>query len=357
VFISFTSSVYTYDQVYYTVDKKLVDTIVIVTFLTVVLIIVLLCVVYQYRKMGKELSESKERYRLLLEYSPNLRDITSRNQLKEALEVDRLKTEFLSNISHELRTPLNVMLSSIQLCELRLKDAKQGNKKDNMTRYIDIMKQNCFRLLKLFNNLIDVTRIKSGNYEVCLEDFDIVNIVEELTLMVAEFVRDKGINIIFDTDVEEKSMACDPDIIERIVLNLLSNAVKFSKPGGNITVSIFERVDNILISIEDDGIGIPVHKTLEIFEHFKQVDSLFTRKCEGSGIGLSIVKSLAEMHGGSVSLRSEYGKGSEFIVELPVNKLPGESAKRNINWEVKRQSYAERIKVEFSDIYDLKYPA
>ncbi len=279
------------------------------------------------------------------------RDITDRKRLLEALEHDKIKTEFFSNISHELRTPLNVILSAIQLWELYEKN--QGNSIVTVKKYkyINIMKQNCFRLLRLINNLIDITKIDSNYLKANFKNHNIINLVEDITLSVADYIENKDLNLIFDTEIEEKIIACDPDKIERIILNLLSNAVKFTNPGDSIYVNIYDRNSSIIISVRDTGIGIPKDKLEIIFERFKQVDKSLSRNKEGSGIGLSLVKSFVEMHSGSLAVKSEYGKGSEFIVELPTKCIPKNNSVVDYE-ETKKESYVERINIEFSDIYE-----
>lgn len=292
-----------------------------------------------------------------------IRDITERKRanelrkkmeenmklLNEALEYDKLKTEFFANISHELRTPLNIILGTLQLFNMLLSGQEGNAHRNKMLRYTGIMKQNCYRLLRLLNNLIDITRIDSGFFMVHMENRDIVTIVEEITLSVAEYVENKGIRLIFDTDLEEKRIACDPDKIERIMLNLLSNAVKFTNEGGSITVRLQEEGDMIAISVRDTGIGIPDDKLSMVFERFRQVDKSFTRNCEGSGIGLSLVKSLVELHGGKTEVTSEVGVGSEFLIKLP-DRLVSE-AEENSAAGTAVQSRIERINIEFADIY------
>lgn len=270
--------------------------------------------------------------------------------LNQAKEYEKLRTEFFANISHELRTPINVILSALQLCNLKVDSVGSGEGIDKLKRYIAIMKQNCYRLIRLINNLIDVTKIDSGYIHMNLNNYNIVSIVEEITLSVAEYIENKGISLIFDTDVEEKIIACDPEKIERIVLNLISNAVKFTAPGGEILVTMSDKGSSISISVKDTGIGIPKEKQKYIFERFIQVDKSLTRAREGSGIGLSLVKSMVELHKGNIKVNSKYGRGSEFIVELPVtlldnNKVVNNKNRRNI------QGNIEKISVEFSDIY------
>jgi signal transduction histidine kinase len=156
--------------------------------------------------------------------------------------------------------------------------------------------------------------------------------------------------LIFDTDVEEKIIACDADKIERILLNLLSNAVKFTDSDGYIEVNVQDKGENISISINDSGIGIPDEKLEVVFERFRQVDSSLTRKREGSGIGLSLVKALVEAHGGRIKVESEIGKGSKFTVELPTKILEIEGTALE-ETAVTMDMNVERIHIEFSDIY------
>lgn len=268
--------------------------------------------------------------------------------LNEAVEYDKIRTEFFANLSHELRTPINVILGTLQLIELKLKDVPL-NEKDTYKRYSRTMKQNCYRLIRLINNLIDVTKIDAGYFELHLNNCNIVNIVEEITLSVAEYVENKGITLLFDTEIEEKILACDGDKIERIILNLISNAIKFTEPGGSILVNIYDKGESVVISVKDTGIGIPADKHKQIFERFVQVDKSLTRNREGSGIGLSLVKSLVEMHQGEIQVNSEWKNGSEFIIELPVQVLSDEEifmpSSHNHNGNI------EKIHVEFSDIY------
>lgn len=269
--------------------------------------------------------------------------------LNDALEYDKLKTDFFANISHEFRTPLNIILGAQQLFKYILMESEIGDCKEKVDRYLKIMKQNCYRLLRLVNNLIDITRIDAGFYNIKLKNINIVSIVEDITMSVADYIEDKGIYLEFDTDIEEKIIACDADKIERIMLNLLSNATKFAEAGDYIQVFVEDKGDKINITVKDTGIGIPKDKQIIIFERFRQVDKSFIRNHEGSGIGLSIVKSLVELHAGNIYVDSELGEGTKFTFELPVKILTD-----NNDIEITNNTYQskiERIDVEFSDIY------
>lgn len=268
--------------------------------------------------------------------------------LSETLEFNILIKEFFSNISHEIRTPLNVILSALQVLKFEEQKNTYDQLSEKRSRYFNVMKQNCYRLLRLINNLIDISKIDSGFLNPNLKNYNIVSVVEDITLSVAGYIHDKGVEVIFDTNVEEKIIACDPDNIERIILNLLSNAVKFTNAGDQIIVEVMDNEDYIEISVKDTGIGIPKDKLKVIFERFRQVDNSLSRSHEGSGIGLSLVKALVDMHDGSINVNSNLGEGTEFIIKLPARKTDDSNdVEKNMTY----QDNIQRISVEFSDIY------
>ncbi|GFP76118.1 sensor histidine kinase [Clostridium fungisolvens] len=287
----------------------------------------------------------------------SIRDITDRKLSElalqeEAYELENLRTEFFANISHELRTPLNIIFGAIQVIGVEIENKEKTIDKAKILNNLSVEKQNCFRLLRLINNLIDSTKLDSGYFELNMVNCNIVNIVEEITLSVADYINNNNLDLIFDTEIEEKIMACDLDKIERIMLNLLSNAVKFTPDGGKIFVNIIDGEEYITITVEDTGIGIPSQKLNVIFDRFRQVDKTFIRRHEGSGIGLSLVKSLVEMHNGTIYVESKYGIGTKFSVKLPVKVLnDGSLGQWDENKASSKENYVERIKIEFSDIY------
>ncbi|KZL91276.1 sensor histidine kinase [Clostridium magnum] len=271
--------------------------------------------------------------------------------LGEAMEYDKLKKEFFANLSHEFKTPLNVMTSTLQLLKLIGLNGNDSENEEKIKQYYDIMNQNCYRLLRLVNNLIDITKIDTGYFKINLRNENVITVIEDITLAVTSYAKNKGLEVTFDTDIEEKVMACDAEKIERIILNLLSNAIKFTPAGGKILVSIVDKNSSIIVSVKDNGVGIPYAMQKSIFERFIQVDKSFSRNREGSGIGLSLVKSLVEMHGGVIGILSEYGKGSEFVIKLPVRVLSEEQT-TILEANIARANSAQRISIEFSDIYD-----
>ena len=189
-----------------------------------------------------------------------------------------------------------------------------------------------------------------GVYNLRCSNQNIINVIEDITQSVVVYTKNNKINLLFDTDEEEVITYCDPDKIERIMLTILSNAVKYTPEGGFINVNIKTTSENVIVSIKDNGIGIPKEKLNVIFDRFEQVNSLLTRRREGSGIGLSIVKNLVEMHGGSISVYSEEGKGSEFVFTIPIKFKEGSNEEYDID---RKNKHVERCNIEFSDIYSM----
>lgn len=271
-----------------------------------------------------------------------------KNKFEEIKQYDKVRSEFFANLSHELRTPINIIYSCIQL--LNTSKNNKTNFASLYDKYEKTLKQNCFRMLRLVNNLIDITKIDSGFIKMDFINYDIIKLTEDITISVIPYVESKNIDIIFDTDCEELEIKCDPDKIERIILNLLSNAIKFTEPGGKIEVSIFTDENWVDIRVKDTGIGIPSHMKEFIFERFIQNDKSLNRNKEGSGIGLSLVKSLVELHNGKVFLRDSNELGSEFSVLLPNVKLENDIEE---NGSLDYKTEVEKISIEFADIYEI----
>ncbi|MFR4998264.1 MAG: ATP-binding protein [Clostridium paraputrificum] len=267
------------------------------------------------------------------------------NKLKEEV----YKSKFISNISHEFRTPINIILSTIQLLELYEGDNKSGER----YRYLTTVKNNGYRLLRLINNLIDLNNIESGKIKLNKVIINIVSLVEDIVNSIVDYVGRMKRNIIFDTDEEEVFLSVDIKRIEKVILNLISNAIKFTDEGGNIEVYIETdwKENRVYIYVKDDGVGIPQKDIKTIFNIFNQVDSTFSRRAEGSGIGLCLIKAFVEMHGGGILLKSKLGVGSRFGFYLPIDQIrPKEIVYNTENtWD----SAFKSAEIEFSDIYEI----
>ena len=272
-------------------------------------------------------------------------EISRNDELKKTLKDQE---EFFSNISHEFKTPLNMILASLQVMGLFSEEGSSKFNPEAARKYSQIIKLNSYRLLRIVNNLIDISKINLSNYNLLITQNNIVELLEETSLLVVDYANKKGVRIIFDTNVEEYVVGCAPDILERILLNLLSNALKFTSQGDNIFVTLKQKGDVFSISVKDTGIGIPEEDMNTIFDRFSQVDKSFTRTNEGSGLGLTIVKALVNVYGGQISVVSKLREGSEFIVTLPIKY---NYSKENLSINFDEKGRAERIKIELSDIY------
>lgn len=272
-------------------------------------------------------------------------EINMEIELEKLKVYDKEKNDFISNISHELRTPLNIFYSTIQLLDIISKN-KNCDFRVKYEEYKKTLHINCKRMNRLINNIIDISKIDEGILKTNFGNYNIVSIVEDVTLSVVNYATLKSISIQFDTDIEEHIIKCDPLMIEKVMLNLLSNAIKFSKEDSSVHISIEESNEYIIINVEDEGIGILKEDHDKIFEKFVQVDKTSARINEGSGIGLSIVKSIVDIHNGYIKVDSQLGIGSKFSIYLPNIYNKNSSIKNhNVN--------DENIQVELSDIYEL----
>ncbi|WP_261812930.1 sensor histidine kinase [Paraclostridium bifermentans] len=245
------------------------------------------------------------------------KDIKKQQEDEEkAKEREKLKSDFIVNLSHELRTPINIILGTTKLLEYNISKGKA--KEDDVIDKLENINQNSYRLLKISNNIIDMTKAECGMLSLNLEKCNIVSVIEDVFESSIEFAKIKNIGMIFDTKYEELNTAVDVYQIQRVVLNLLSNAIKFTNENGVVYLSICKDKENIIIEVKDNGVGIPDNKLNYIFQRFYQVDNLYTRKNEGSGIGLCISKEIVEIHGGKIEIESKVGEGSLFRVLLPI---------------------------------------
>ena len=238
---------------------------------------------------------------------------------KKVINLEKNKNNYLINMSHELRTPLNVIYSTEQLVR-ELNKSDSGIEKEKLNKYMVIMRNNTKRLLKIINDLIDSSKIEHGSYRIDIKEVDIVYLVEEAALSLRDYIEGKGVSLIVDPEIEEKIIEADPNEIERCIVNIVSNAGKFTKPGGNIEVTIQDLDNFVKIEIIDDGIGIDKDHHELIFNRFSQVVDKNSEVKGGSGLGLTITKRIIDIHGGKIYVESELGKGSKFTIILPVKQ-------------------------------------
>lgn len=264
-------------------------------------------------------------------------------ELKKAMKI---KDEFLLLMTHEFKTPLNVILAALQTIE-NIYGYQVGEKVKN---YLKSIKLNSFRQLRLVNNLLDITKINTEHFKMHKRNVDIIFVSQAIVESVDIYAKQKGVELKFSSEVDYLEMAIDEEKYERILLNLLSNAIKFTPEGKAIYVNISYKNRKATITVRDEGIGIPKEKQELIFERFGQVDSTLSRQAEGTGVGLSLAKSLITAMGGKISVDSEERKGSLFTITLPVTKLRAKDSSRDMSL-MQDHRIIQAVQIEFSDIY------
>ena len=262
-------------------------------------------------------------------------------ELNRIKEKNKFKTEFLSNVAYDIKKPINKIFETNN----NLIENKGKYNSENINNHTRLVKQNCYRLIRLLNNIEYVSRIDNGTCTLELRKCDIVKLLENIVKISKTYTDKKGIDISFKSEVNKKILSLDIDKVEKIILNILSNAIKFTDTGGRIDINLYMENEQVCISIKDTGIGIPKDKTEVIFENFEQLDTTLSRGCEGTGMGLSVVKKLANLNNIKINVESELNKGSEFIITLPNNIVS-----KNIKLQDKF-AQDEKIDIEFSDIY------
>lgn len=235
-----------------------------------------------------------------------IRDISKQKEL------DTLKNNFIRTISHELRTPLTSIIGFIDI----LKTEKRGPLTDDQKEYLDVILKGSLHLRQLINDLLDISLMESKKLKIKFEYFDICAICRDIAMSCQPQTKLKGIELVFKENPSLPPVYSDEDKARRIFINILNNAIKFTSKG---YVKIFFSTNGpfVNIHIEDSGIGINPQAKELIFERFRQIDSSSTRKYEGLGIGLTIVKDLLNILGGTIQVQSEENKGSTFIFSLP----------------------------------------
>ncbi|TDU62471.1 phospho-acceptor domain-containing protein [Prosthecobacter fusiformis] len=232
---------------------------------------------------------------------------------KKLRELDEAKSRFFANVSHELRTPLTLLLAPIE--SLRIQgDSIAPDQRDDL---LTTMHSNAMRLLKLINDLLDLVRLESGTIQIRRAPLALEDFVRGLANAAIGVAKDKRIHLSIDCQQGLGRVQADAEKLERICLNLLFNALKFTPSGGTVQLHVIRDGDWLRLEVRDSGVGIAPEDLPNIFSRFWQADTSSQRKYQGMGIGLSLVKEIAEAHGGSVSVESERGKGTTMAVILP----------------------------------------
>ncbi|MBS4538267.1 PAS domain S-box protein [Clostridium sp. D2Q-11] len=267
-------------------------------------------------------------------------------ELKRLNSFNKSKSEFFAVMSHELKTPLNVNLSTIQLLDLYMNNDLWEDKFESIKKHLYTLKKNCFRQLKIVNNSIDISKVSLNDFETRFKYYDIVDILIQIVNTINHTIHYKEIKTCFNTTFNKKIVKIDPNVIQKVVLNLISNAYKVSKEKDIVNVTLTEVGGQAIITVEDNGPGISEEYVDSIFEPFSQMGSILTRPHEGVGLGLSLVKSLLEIHGGKLDIQTNIGLGSRFSVILPKEDFKIKVLNLNKH-EVEKQI----VQVNFSDLF------
>lgn len=228
---------------------------------------------------------------------------------------NRTKSEFLATMSHELRTPLNSVIGFSDL----LLDGSFGELNDKQGRFMANISHSGKHLLNLINDILDISKIEAGKMELFYEIFDFSDLVSDIHLMMKPLSSKKNINLEFNMRPRSIFINADRSKLKQIMYNIIGNAIKFTPDNGKVHVDISMKDQILLLSVKDDGIGISSDDQEKLFHPFVQLDSASTRKFEGTGLGLALVKNLLKLHGGTIDVESEQGKGSTFYIEVPLN--------------------------------------
>lgn len=236
-----------------------------------------------------------------------LRDVT------ELTDLDKMKSEFVSVVSHELRTPLTSIKMGVEL----ILEKVPGDINPDQENLLRAAKEDCDRLIRLVNNLLDLSRVESGRIKMKTESINLVSIVEEVIYDLKKLAKERGITLKSDIKSGTIRINADRDRIKEVLTNLVNNAIKFTDKKGRITIAAEEKDTYTDISVSDTGVGIAKDKIDKIWEKFSRIEKGYAYQAEGTGLGLAICKEIIEAHKGKIWVESELYKGSKFTFRLP----------------------------------------
>jgi len=241
------------------------------------------------------------------------RDLSESHEFEQIRNLEKIKSNFVSTVSHELRTPLASMIGSISL----LRTGMAGEVTVKQKKLLDILHRNSCRLKELIEDILDLSRLESAEATLDYEDANLLDIVKDAAGSLLEAAEKKKVKVSIGEGLDLRVRA-DAGKIRRVLLNLIGNALKFTPEGGRVTVGAEVEGAMVRVSVEDTGIGIPEEEQTKVFDKFYQVEDALVRTAQGSGLGLSICKSIIEMHGGEIGVRSTPEEGSSFKFSIPI---------------------------------------
>jgi len=232
---------------------------------------------------------------------------------RKLIKANKAKSEFLATMSHELRTPLNAIIGFSEV----LLDGLCGELNDDQRDAVTDIYESGKHLLRMINDILDLSKIEAGRMELRKESFKIDEVLESVRTVVSEIVREKNLRYVEEIPPDLPPIYADKVRFKQIMYNLVSNAVKFTPEGGSVTIRASHNDREFTFTVQDTGIGIREEDIPKLFEEFVQIDSSYSREYEGTGLGLALTKRLVEMHGGRIWVESEYGRGSRFSFTIP----------------------------------------
>jgi len=281
---------------------------------------------YSYRLYLDRLQEKKSRIEVIEKANEELeRNVNERTEALQRLneqlqasnrqlaEANRLKSEFLANVSHELRTPLNAIIGFSELLEAEAFGTLTAEQRE----FINDIHGSGTNLLALINDILDLSKIEAGRMELQIDECEPASIVREAVAMVRLLASNKGIELAVEIGSEVGVIEADPAKLRQVLWNLLSNAIKFTPEWGSVKVQASRLGAALAFAVADTGIGIAPQDVDRIFDEFYQVDGSYARRYNGTGLGLALVKKFVELHGGTITVSSQLGRGSTFSFIIP----------------------------------------
>ena len=234
------------------------------------------------------------------------------SQHQELSALDRLKSQFFANVSHELRTPLTLILAPVE--RLKTEAAALGPSGQQL---LDVIENNALRLLRLVNDILSLIRLEEGRAALSKKPVDMAHFLKHTAASMKHLAALKGVQLDLQEPTGDLLINADPDALEKIVSNVIANAIKFTPPDGRIDISAAREAQMVTVTVSDTGIGIPAEQLPHIFDRFYQVDGSATRRHQGLGLGLALVRELITRHGGDVTATSDTGHGTTFVLRFP----------------------------------------
>jgi PAS domain S-box-containing protein len=278
-----------------------------------------------YTVLLRDVTQQKALEERLRQYTDHLEEMVAAKtaQLQEVnVELARagqLKSQFLTTMSHELRTPLNAIIGFAEA----IRDGLAGQAAPEQREFAEDINQAGRQLLAMINDILDLAKLEAGALELDLQPCDLGGIVDEVFRVVRGYARRRGVGLVADIEPRPLELTADPLKLKQVLFNLLSNAVKFSAAGAAVHVTGRLHAETVTLRVADAGVGIAPEDLAYIFEDFRQADASLSRRHEGTGLGLALVRRLVELHGGDVAVESELGKGTTFTVTLLRDLVPG----------------------------------